>query len=200
MTSIRRQAERNHYMDERSITAGESAEKAFPKAARAKSMEVERGSRHDERVNHIDFWMSPKGWRPNFAKGESMSDKPRWGIEVKAMKRISRADPRPQSEWLWVEFKNINGGEGWLYGKATFLAAETPEGFALINLKMLRQFAEERVDREAKVTRPQEARYRSYTRRNRADEMSLVRLSDFQEWYAEHTGRQVIQMPHAKSA
>ena len=103
------------------VKAGESAENSFPKAARNKGMETRPASRHEQRVEHIDFWMSPRGWRPNLQR-EKMTDKPKWSVEVKAMKRISRASPKPQSKWLWVEFKNVTGGPGWLYGSAVFIA------------------------------------------------------------------------------
>ena len=61
-------------------------ENSFPKAARNKGMETRPASRHEQRVEHIDFWMSPRGWRPNLQKREKMTDKPKWSVEVKAMK------------------------------------------------------------------------------------------------------------------
>jgi hypothetical protein len=193
-SDIRKQMRANQFMDERSVQAGESGERAFERCARPK-FELKPASRHDQTVKHIDYWASPKGWRPNLDKGESISSKPWYGIEVKAMKRISRKSPRPQSKWLWVEFKNINGGLGWLYGQATFLAAEVQDGFYLLNLKSLRSWCEVHVDREAKVTEPGKAQYKSYTRRNREDEMSLVELQAYVDWYEEATGRKCLFLP-----
>lgn len=194
-SSIRKQMKSNQFMDERSVVAGESAEKAFDKAIKAKRMQGRNASRHEQIVLHIDRWISPKRWIPNFAKGQTISDKPEWSVEIKAMKRISRASSSPQSKWLWVEFKNIDGGPGWLYGAAVFLATEVEDGFYLIPLKSLRSWSELQVDRTARVTKPHHAKYKSYTRRERQDEMSLIELQKFKDWYEEAAGQKLIFCP-----
>jgi hypothetical protein len=193
--SIRKQMNSNPFMDERSVKAGESAENSFPKAAKVQGMETRPASRHEQRVDHIDFWMSPKRWRPDFSKRENMADKPRWSVEVKAMKRISRASPKPQSKWLWIEFKNITGGPGWIYGSAKFIATEVEDGFYLLPRQLLLNWATSVVDREDKVTNPNQAQYKSYTRHNRDDEMTLVELQAFLDYYLETKGKSALFMP-----
>ena len=199
-SSIRKQMKSNQFMDERSVRAGESAEKAFDRAIKAKGMNGRNASRYEQRVSHIDRWMSPKYWKPDFTKGQTMKDKPNWSVEIKAMKRISRASPSPQSKWLWVEFKNIDGGPGWLYGEAVFLATEVEEGFYLIPLKSLRSWSELHVDRTAKVNKPQHAKYKSYTRRDRQDEMSLIEFQTFHDWYEGAAGRKLSFFPKVMGA
>jgi len=129
-----------------------------------------------------------------------MKDKPEISVEIKAMKRISRASPEPQSEWLWVEFRNVSGGLGWLYGDATLLATEVETGFYLLYLKSLRSWAEFKVDRESKVANPNHAQYTSYSRKNRKDEMSLINLQEFIDWYEEASGTEVIFFPKVEMA
>jgi len=190
---IRSQMETNEYIDERSAEMGETAEQMFDKAVKAQGKSVRKASRYEERVQHIDRWIGDKRWRPN--KNQTMRDKPQISVEIKAMKRISRSSDEPQSEWLWVEFKNVSGGSGWLYGDATLLATEVEEGFYLLYLKSLRSWAEFKVDRNDKVSNPNQAKYKSYSRRNRDDEMSLINLQEFIDWYEEASGKPVLFFP-----
>ena len=68
------------------------------------------------------------------------------------------------------------------------LATEVEDGFYLLYLKSLREWAEWKVDRDAKVQYPNQAKYKSYSRKDRDDEMSLIRLEDFISWYEEKSG------------
>jgi len=182
-SDIRKQMKTNEYIDERSVTMGENAEVAFDKAMKAMGCNVQESSKYENRVKHIDRWIVPLKW----------VDKSGWrkhsvAVEVKGMKRISRGSPNPQSKWLWVEFKNVAGGPGWLYGDAMLLATEVEDGFYLLYLKSLREWAEWKVDRDAKVQYPNQAKYKSYSRKDRDDEMSLIQLEDFISWYEEKSG------------
>ena len=182
-SDIRKQMKTNEYIDERSVTMGENAEVAFDKAMAAMGCHVQESSKYENRVQHIDRWMVPEKW-----VNKSGWRKQSVGVEVKGMKRISRRSPNPQSEWLWIEFKNVVGGAGWLYGDAMLLATEVEDGFYLLYLKSLRAWAEWKVDRNAKVQYPNQAKYKSYSRKDRDDVMSLVRLQDFISWYEEKSG------------
>ena len=198
VNSIHSQMESNEFMDERSVEMGESGEKKFDRAVKAQGKSVRKASRYEERVQHIDRWIGDKRWWPKL--NQTMKDKPEISVEIKAMKRISRASSEPQSEWLWVEFRNVSGGLGWLYGDATLLATEVETGFYLLYLKSLRSWAEFKVDRDAKVANPNHAQYTSYSRKNRKDEMSLINLQEFIDWYEEASGTQVIFFPKVEIA
>jgi hypothetical protein len=197
VNSIRSQMESNEFMDERSVEMGESAEKKFDRAVKAQGKSVRKASRYEERVQHIDRWIGDKRWWPKL--NQTMKDKPEISVEIKAMKRISRASSEPQSEWLWVEFRNVSGGLGWLYGDATLLATEVETGFYLLYLKSLRSWAEFKVDRDAKVANPNHAQYTTYSRKNRKDEMSLINLQEFIDWYEEASGKEVLFFPKVEA-
>jgi len=51
------------------------------------------------------------------------------------------------------------------------------------------------VDRDAKVSNPNDAKYKSYTRHNRDDEMSLVELEAFLAFYREQRGKDALFFP-----
>ena len=41
-------------------------------------------------------------------------------------------------KWIWIEFTNKKGGEGWIYGRAAFIAFETSDSYILVNRKVSR--------------------------------------------------------------
>ena len=43
-------------------------------------------------------------------------------IDVKARKRVARKDSDVQDDLVWLEFKNVQGKIGWVYGKADWIA------------------------------------------------------------------------------
>jgi hypothetical protein len=40
----------------------------------------------------------------------------KYSFDIKAMKKINRYDSSPQDKMIYIEFKNVRGNEGWLYG------------------------------------------------------------------------------------
>ena len=66
-------------------------------------------SLEEDTKDHVDFW-----W--------IKLDGERVGVDVKGMRRKSRYDLRPNNDITWLEFKNVLGEPGWLYGKAKYFA------------------------------------------------------------------------------
>lgn len=98
-------------------------------------------------------------------------------IDVKARKRVSRSGAI-QDDLTWLEFKHTNGGAGWLYGKADFIAFERLYGFVLVARSDLASMAEEKCDLEDLVDNPRDALYKGYTRKGNKDLISMVRMED----------------------
>lgn len=99
------------------------------------------------------------------------------GIDVKAIKNIKRGIE--DSEFpIWVEFKNVWGGRGWVFGSADFIAFERPNNFIIIKRKSLLNWCVENIDFENKVTNPKNAYKKVYTRRGREDLITYVKYSD----------------------
>ena len=71
--------------------------------------------------SHIDYWlaMNPDGKK--------------WGVDVKG---------NNLPDEIWVEFKNVRGNDGWLYGGATIIAFDMPEegGFSIVDREELAFF------------------------------------------------------------
>ncbi len=98
-------------------------------------------------------------------------------IDVKAMKRVSRGS-EIQSEFIWVEFKNNIGHDGWLYGEQDWVAFESSDRYVLVKRSDLAALSEKLCDLNNKVESAQDSLYKSYTRKGRQDVISMIRFSD----------------------
>lgn len=99
-----------------------------------------------------------------------------FSIDVKELKRINRTDVDVNSEIHWVELQNVHGNKGWLYGEATHIAFELPDGFLLIERITLHQFCKHKVaDRKIKDIK---GLYTLYRRKGRLDVITLVLVED----------------------
>ena len=98
-------------------------------------------------------------------------------VDVKARKKLSRKDDNYSDDLTWIEFKNVRGNDGWLYGKADKIVFEREKDFVLVNRLPLQNFCEQTVS-EVFVDESKEAIYKRYQRPSRKDVISLVRLDD----------------------
>ena len=101
----------------------------------------------------------------------------RWGVDVKG---------NNLPDEIWVEFKNVRGNPGWLYGGATIIAFDMPEegGFSIVDRQELAFFCEKHVSDEF-VTNKKDAYLKRYTRKDREDVISILnyRISELLQSY-----------------
>lgn len=140
-----------------SSSTGRVAEVRFVRAARKKGLLVTKSTHTEDIHEHIDYWLAIK----NGGK---------WGVDVKG---------NNLPDEIWVEFKNVRGNQGWLYGGATIIAFDMPEegGFSIVDRKELAMFCERYVSKEA-VSDRKEAYLKRYTRKDREDVISILKLHD----------------------
>jgi hypothetical protein len=103
--------------------AGQQAEDSF-EAVFARNNWSIRDASLQEQYSHIDYWLSKDG-------STEIS------VDVKARKKVKRGDTSTNDSLIWVEFKSVNGGDGWLYGKADFIAFETADSFLIVRRSAL---------------------------------------------------------------
>lgn len=101
-------------------------------------------------------------------------------IDVKAMKSVQRSS-KVQSDLIWIEFKNNCGDAGWLYGSQDYIAFECQKQYLLVRRGDLQELAENLCNLDDKVDSAKEALYKSYSRKNRRDIISMIRRDDLNE-------------------
>lgn len=144
---------------------GDKATDIIEKMAKLRNYEVKKSSKQEDIKDHFDY---------RFIKGDKTIK-----VEVKGMKRISRSDDEGQDTWIWVEFKNVQGNLGWLYGKSDYVAFEINDSFLFVDRKDLVKISERVVDMTDIVSKPFEARRKCYHRRNRPDELvAMIHITD----------------------
>lgn len=139
------------------------AEGTFKKIALSKGFLVKEATKRQQ-LSHIDFFIEDK-------------EKKVYTFDIKARKKISRSDSSTEDSLVWIEFKNVAGADGWLYGSADYIAFERESDFLIINRKNLVTLCE-RIVQNKKVSSSKEALYAKYTREGRRDEISLIKMED----------------------
>lgn len=145
---------------------GEAAENSFSRLLSKKG--TVRPASTSQQIRHIDFILTT-------SKGEKLR------YEVKARKRVSRSEDNPTDELVWLEFLNVRGDAGWLYGNANFIAFEREKDFVIVDRIKLKTMAETKCDLALKVNSPSNALYKGYTRFGRSDLISIVKMPDIVE-------------------
>ena len=137
-------------MTDTSRQMGRDAERSFVETFESQGHRCVKSTRHENMREHWDFLVDDK-----------------YKVEVKARKKERRDDKSPNDEWIYVEFKNIIGYPGWLYGRADYIAFERPNGFLVVPRVLLVKAAEDKI-KLVWTDRP--TPYKSYRRWNRSDE------------------------------
>ena len=117
-------------------------------------------------------------------------------IDVKARKRVARKDDDVQDDLVWLEFKNVQGKFGWLYGKADWIAFERNEDFVLVKRSDLALMGEKLCDLGDRVSVGRDALYKGYQRRGRKDLLSIVKMSDVLKLYHQLWTKDVDNTEH----
>ncbi len=149
------------------IQSGLGAEQIFGQIAESKNLEVKNARRRENIHKHIDKYVTQ----------ESKT----WSVDIKARKKTSRNDSSAQDEWIWIEFQNVRGNLGWLYGEADKIAFETQDSFVIVDRKSLIDYVENAVDMAKPVRKSYLAKYKTYQRAGRNDLLTMVELSEIQK-------------------
>ena len=152
-----------------SIEEGLQGEKRFRGIIESFGLSVKEASFKENVHDHVDFFV--KG------KTKKLIDF-HFSVDVKARKRSSRGSSEYDDEYTWIEFKNVQGKKGWLYGKADKIAFETEAGFLMVDREELVKWCEEKVDFKRFARKAYTAIYKVYTRKGREDLISRIKTED----------------------
>ena len=146
------------------LQTGLGAEQLFDQIAESKSLEIKNAKRRENMQKHIDKYVT--------------DDVGTWSVDIKARKKTRRSDDNAQDDWIWIEFQNVRGNTGWLYGEADCIAFETQDNFVIVKKDSLIEYVEGAVDMGKSVKYSGEAKYKTYRRAGRNDLLTMVELSE----------------------
>lgn len=149
----------SHWKNSESWNRGQAVEKEFAALMDMRGLKYEKANRRNQ-FKHIDYHSS-------FGT-----------IDVKAKKRLNRGDGKEQDEFIWLEFKNVQGKAGWLCGNTDVIAFERDDDFVLVKRKDLLELALKICDIKQTVNKSTQALYKGYRRKGRRDLISLIKMSD----------------------
>lgn len=96
--------------------------------------------------------------------------------DVKGMKKYRRSDDKPTDRLHWIELRNVNGKNGWLYGNADIIAFETRKWWILVERNDLVQFVQGVIFGDFTVDKPEP--YKLYQREGRQDLLTILPTVD----------------------
>lgn len=164
---------RNRFDKKDSLELGGNAEDLFILAAVQHGWKISAAAEKQNIEEHWDFLIEKDGQARK--------------VEVKSEKRIERGDANAQTDFIWVELRNVRGKVGWLFGCADWIAFEKQNAFVFVQRLDLLKVVNQKVDLVAKVKSAKEALYKIYTRSGRKDKLTLLPVRDiepiiFMEW------------------
>ena len=166
---------------------GQRAETCFKGLAERRGYTVIQTSAASNIREHIDFILA-------------MDDAPdKIAIDVKARKKVSRSSNEYDDENVWIEFNNVRGDPGWLYGKADMIAFERAWDFVLVDRESLKDYCESTVS-PVLVKSTAEAIYKSFQREGRKDIISRVPMKDIMHPYSFTIGIEIWKKEVDKAA
>jgi len=157
---------------------GRRAEVCFKGLAERRGYTVIQTSAASNIREHIDFILARDNEPDKIA------------IDVKARKKVSRYSDEYDDENVWIEFNNVRGNPGWLYGKADKIAFERAFDFVLVDRESLKEYCEATVSPVIVKSRA-EAIYKSFQRNGRKDVISRVPMKDILHPYSFTVGTEI---------
>ena len=101
-------------------------------------------------------------------------------VDVKQMKKRNRTDAIEDPTIHFVEFQNVRGDKGWIYGKADYIAFEQPDYFIMVDRKKLGKYYCNVMKNNTTVIFSDDNKkiHTWYTRKGREDIFLMVNTSD----------------------
>ena len=100
-------------------------------------------------------------------------------FDVKSQKKNHRSDNKFSSELTWIEGKNVDGHDGWIKGKADYIAFEKEKIWLIVNREQLYKLTVEKLFENGNKTG--KGKYLIYTRKNAKDVITQIPFKDMEE-------------------
>ena len=101
-------------------------------------------------------------------------------VDVKQIKKRNRTDDVEDPTIHFIEFQNVNGDKGWIYGKADYIAFEQPNYFIMVDRKKLKKYYCNimKGNTEVLLSNNNKQIHTWYTRKGQLDVIIMVNTSD----------------------
>lgn len=154
----------SHSHIKRSWSIGEDSQQKYYQSCKAANLDIKKTSREQD-IGHVDFVVGGKT------------------VDVKGLK-----DTQKEGKIL-LELKNVQGKDGWCSISAgpEFIAFDFGAFFLHVKNSDLIKLVKKKCDLTASVSKISDALYKSYSRKDRSDLMTVVSLTDVikscNHWY-----------------
>lgn len=147
---------------EKSIIEGVSSETRFVNMLKNKQL-VRHATKKEDILEHWDILYGTKKY------------------DIKAPKRINRHN-NYSMQFTWVEFQNVNGANGWIYGKADYIAFDFLNRWVIVSRIELKNMILSKIKVRKIMLKTQNVEpYIPYRRKNRRDIIILVPVKDIEQ-------------------
>ncbi len=144
---------------EKSQKEGDEAQDLFIEVAQARGYKVDKAPDYIDMYDHIDLFLEKNGAKAT--------------VDVKNWKRTGGRHGPIQDENVYIEFKNVGGYRGWIYGEADLIAFRRKAGFMLVDRVKLLKYCTSVIDPTSYASSP--TLYKMYRRHDRPKEaVSLI--------------------------
>ena len=141
---------------------GLSAEKKFENTCISRGLEYRPATEFENKKLHFDFVVKH---RDSYFR-----------VDVKSMKS-KRMGGQPDPNIIFVEFRNVSGGPGWIYGSADYIAFDMISHFMMVRRDDLLKLSEKMAKNTPKVNQSGVLHTR-YSRIDRDDEIFVLSVKD----------------------
>ncbi len=147
---------------------GLESELLFKMVAEKRGFTVVKSPDHQDMNDHIDWFIEKNGKR--------------YSVDVKGLKRASRKDKEKDEDVIWVEFRNVEGKPGSLFGKQDFFAYEQNDSFILVRRKDLLDLSFDCLNSFTRIVHKSDyALYNLYTRYGKKDLVTRLKKNNLLE-------------------
>lgn len=157
---------KNKYKD--SFDRGSKSEDNWVALMQSRGNKVKKATFEQDTKLHIDFWITNK-------LGNTYS------VDIKSPKKYTRLGAVLSDE-VWVEYKNVIGKNGWLLGKADFIAFELSQVFLMVKRVDLKNLCDKLININIKAVSSEKALYKRWTRPENPKEISArIKIHDIKD-------------------
>lgn len=151
---------------------GCAVEKLFKECMIKNGFEIKKSSDEEDIYGHIDFYIR--------------NEMGVFSVDVKSKRKLSKNESEQDSDWVYIEFKNVQGNRGWINGDANLIAFEREDCFIIAERSKILDLCQFKCEENQSngLSFPEfarDAKYQYYSRKGRSDLICLAHIEDIKK-------------------